>query len=84
MVAKRRLLVGWVAGMAAALALAPSALAAKEGGHPGPPSYNHSDDYRAASADVFHCQRYNDGAGTLVFTPGRPGHPGRVNDNCRG
>jgi hypothetical protein len=56
---------------------------------PGPPANNFANEERGGGgsiihAFILHCQAYSDGPGTIVFTPGRPGHPGKVNDNCRG
>jgi hypothetical protein len=56
---------------------------------PGPPAASYSNEEQGGPRPVFHtyvehCQAYNNGAGTVVFTAGRVGHPGRVNNNCRG
>jgi hypothetical protein len=73
---------------AAALVPAYPALGDNAGNQPpGPPANNfpNEENSRSPIIDTFvnHCQAFNQGSGTIVFTPGIPGrHTGRVNNNC--
>ena len=84
-------------GAVAAASLLPAypAVADNTGNQPpGPPIASFANEEKGVGGPeihtfVIHCQSGaqpggGSSPGAFVFTAGRPGHPGRVNDNCRG
>jgi hypothetical protein len=89
---KRLKVVSLTLGIAAAALLPAYPAVADNTGNqpPGPPAASFSNEEKGHQPRpvihtfVTHCQAFNDGPGTIVFTAGRVGHPGKVNNNCRG